>query len=51
VLVTDQEAKKLSAGRYADFVGVGLQGDPAYNRWAVIDVPIALQSMVLATEV
>jgi nitroreductase len=60
IIVTDRVLKeKLSIGKYAGFVkdadfvvvGVGLPSEPGYQRWAVVDVTIALQNMVIAAEV
>jgi nitroreductase len=57
VVVSDEELKKrLATGRYNRFirdaavviVGVALPYDPVSRRWAVVDVTIAMQSMVLA---
>jgi len=57
VVVTDEGLKaKLASGRYNRFireaaaviVGVALPYDSVSRRWAVVDVTIAMQSMVLA---
>jgi nitroreductase len=57
VVVTDQALKdKLATGRYNGFirdsaftiVGVALPFDPTSEKWAVIDVTMAMQNMVLA---
>ena len=60
VVVTDQDLKdRLAMGRYNGFikdsaftvVGVSLPFDPVSEKWGVVDVTIAMQSMVLAAEV
>lgn len=57
IIVTDEEVKRrLATGRYNRFikeaavtiVGVALPYDAVSKRWAVVDVTIAMQSMVLA---
>jgi nitroreductase len=60
IVVTDPDIKeKLAAGRYNAFIkesaftiiGLALPFDPTSEKWGVVDVTIALQSMVLAAEV
>lgn len=60
VVVAEQALKeKLATGRYNGFikdsaftiVGVALPYDPTSEKWAVVDVTMAMQNMVLAAEV